>query len=74
MYSQKFSRFEIGNPMLMSYNDGSFYILQKISKSQAKVICIDKKQNPIFKNLEVGVTITNISSNSYYGKIIKNEK
>jgi cobalamin biosynthesis Co2+ chelatase CbiK len=71
MYSQKFSQFEIGQPLLMSYNDGSFYILQKVSKSKAKVICIDKKENPIFRDLEVGITITKISANSIYGKILK---
>lgn len=71
MYSQKFSQFEIGQPLLMSYNDGSFYILQKVSKSEAKVICIDKKENPIFRDLEVGITITKIPANSTYGKILK---
>ena len=71
MYSQKFSQFEIGQPLLMSYNDGSFYILQKVSKSEAKVICIDKKENPILRDLEVGTTITKIHANSTYGKILK---
>jgi hypothetical protein len=71
MYSQKFSQFEIGHPLLMSYSDGSFYILQKVSKSEAKVICIDKKENPIFRDLEVGITITKIPANSTYGKILK---
>lgn len=71
MYSQKFSQFEIGQPLLMSYNDGSFYILQKVSKSEAKVIFIDKKENPIFRDLEAGITITKIPANSTYGKILK---
>lgn len=70
MKSKKFSEFAIGEPLLTSYTDGSFYILQKISLSQARVICIDKKQNPVFRNLEVGSIISKISANSYYGIIL----
>lgn len=75
MYSQKFSQFEIGHPLLMTYTDGSFIILQKISKSTAKIMILEKKQNPIFRDLKVGMKITKIHSNSTYGVILnKNMK
>jgi len=70
MYSQKFSQFEIGQPLLMSYNDGSFYILQKKSKSSCVIVCLDKKENPILKDFEVGMVLNKIPANSFFGKIL----
>ena len=70
MQNQKFSDFKIGQPLLIYYNDSSFYILQKITKSQAKVICVDKRENPILEGIQVGIIITNIPANKTYGVIL----
>lgn len=70
MIAQKFSQFEIGQPFYLSYNDGSYCIYKKTSKSTAEIVCVEAKNN-LISCLNVGTIITNINPNEIFGKILK---
>jgi len=47
-----------------------FIFYKKKSKSSCVIVCLDKKENPILKDFEVGMVLNKIPANSFFGKIL----